>query len=221
MLVILDCDGVLVDSEPISNRILAERLTAIGLPTTTEESIREYMGRSWATCAALIEQRLGRPLPDGFADGYHEELYAALRRELRPVPGIVPALDAISAPTCVASSGAHEKIRTSLDTTGLLARFEGRIFSATEVEHGKPAPDLFLHAAAAMGHAPADCVVVEDAPAGVAAGRAAGMTVLGYSALTPPAELEGATVFRSMEELPALLSPDRANGSAPRSAAGR
>ena len=205
-----------MDSEPISNRILAEHLTAIGLPTTTQESIRDYMGRSWATCAALIEQRLGRPLPEGFADGYHGELFAALRRELRPVPGVVAALDAISAPMCVASSGAHEKIRTSLETTGLLARFEGRIFSATEVEHGKPAPDLFLHAAAAMGHAPADCVVVEDAPAGVAAGRAAGMTVLAYSALTPAAELEGATVFRSMDELPALL-----NGSAPRSAAGR
>ena len=205
-----------MDSEPISNRILAEHLTAIGLPTTTQESIRDYMGRSWATCAALIEQRLGRPLPEGFADGYHGELFAALRRELQPVPGVVAALDAISAPTCVASSGAHEKIRTSLGTTGLLARFEGRIFSATEVEHGKPAPDLFLHAAAAMGHEPADCVVVEDAPAGVAAGRSAGMTVLGYSALTPPAELEGATVFRSMDELPALL-----NGSAPRSAAGR
>jgi HAD superfamily hydrolase (TIGR01509 family) len=211
MLVIFDCDGVLVDSEPISNRILAERLTAIGLPTTTEESIRDYMGRSWASCEALIEQRLGRPLPEGFADGYHEELYAALRSRVEPVAGVVAALDAIAAPVCVASSGSHEKIRTSLGTTGLLERFEGRIFSATDVEHGKPAPDLFLHAAAAMGFAPADCVVVEDAPAGVAAARAAGMTVLGYAALTPPEALEGATVFGSMAELPALL-----NGSAPR-----
>jgi HAD superfamily hydrolase (TIGR01509 family) len=211
MLVIFDCDGVLVDSEPISNRILARRLTAIGLPTTTAESIRDYMGRSWASCQILIEQRLGRALPAGFADGYHAELYAALRSELEPVAGVAAALEQISAPACVASSGSHEKIRTSLGTTGLLARFEGRIFSASDVEHGKPAPDLFLHAAAAMGHAPADCVVVEDAPAGVAAGRAAGMTVLGYAALTPPAELEGATVFTSMDELPALL-----NGSAPR-----
>ena len=111
----------------------------------------------------------------------------------------------------MASSGSHEKIRTSLGTTGLLARFDGRIFSATDVEHGKPAPDLFLHAAASMGFAPADCVVVEDAPAGVAAGRAAGMRVLGYAALTPAAALEGARVFGSMAELPGLL-----NGSAPR-----
>jgi HAD superfamily hydrolase (TIGR01509 family) len=211
MLVIFDCDGVLVDSEPLSNRILAERLTAIGLPTTTEQSMADYMGRSWATCQALIEQRLGRPLPDGFADAYHEELFTALRSEVEPVAGVVAALDAIDAPMCVASSGSHEKIRTSLGTTGLLGRFEGRIFSATEVEHGKPAPDLFLHAAEAMGFAPADCVVVEDAPAGVAAGRAAGMTVLGYAALTPPGALDGARVFTEMAELPALL-----NGSAPR-----
>jgi HAD superfamily hydrolase (TIGR01509 family) len=211
MLVIFDCDGVLVDSEPISNRILAERLTAIGLPTSTEQSIGDYMGRSWASCEALIEQRLGRPLPEGFADGYHEELYAALRSEVEPVAGVVAALDAIAAPVCVASSGSHEKIRTSLGTTGLLERFDGRIFSATDVLHGKPAPDLFLHAAAAMGHEAADCVVVEDSPAGVAAARAAGMTVLGYAALTPRAELEGATVFASMAELPALV-----NRSAPR-----
>ena len=212
-LVIFDCDGVLVDSEPLSNRILAERLTAIGLETTTEDSIRDFMGRSWATCRSLIEQRLGRPLPEDFADGYHEELYEALRRELQPVAGVQAALDAIGVPACVASSGAHDKIRTSLGATGLLERFEGRIFSATEVEHGKPAPDLFLHAAARQGFEPSECVVVEDAPPGAEAGRRAGMEVLGYAGLTAPEllEAEGATVFRSMAELPALL-----NGSAPR-----
>ena len=212
-LVIFDCDGVLVDSEPLSNRILAERLTAIGLPTTTEDSIRDFMGRSWATCRALIEQRLGRPLPEAFADDYHEELYGALRRELRPVAGVRAALDAIGMPSCVASSGAHEKIRISLGATGLLERFDGRIFSATEVEHGKPAPDLFLLAARECGAEPERCVVVEDAPAGAAAGRRAGMAVLGYAGLTAAEllEAEGATVFRSMAELPALL-----NGSAPR-----
>jgi HAD superfamily hydrolase (TIGR01509 family) len=213
MLVIFDCDGVLVDSEPISNRILAERLTAIGLPTTTAESIRDYMGRSWASCEALIEQRLGRPLPEGFADGYHEELYAALRSEVEPVAGVVAALDAIAAPVCVASSGSHEKIRTSLGTTGLLERFEGRIFSATDVARGKPAPDLFLHAARTCGAAPEHCVVVEDAVAGVQAARAAGMRVLGYAALTSAEALaaEGAEVFTAMAELPALV-----DGSAPR-----
>ena len=213
-LVIFDCDGVLVDSEPLSNRILAERLTAIGLPTTTEQSMADYMGRSWASCQALIEQRLRRALPAGFADGYHDELYAALRSEVEPVAGVVAVLDAIAAPACVASSGTHEKIRTSLGTTGLLARFEGRIYSATEVEHGKPAPDLFLHAARECGAAPERCAVVEDAVAGVEAGRAAGMDVFGYAGLTAPELLaaEGARVFASMAELPALLL----NGSAPR-----
>src|SRR4051794_40625003 len=150
-LVIFDCDGVLVDSEPLSNRILAERLTAIGLPTTTEQSLADYMGRSWASCAALIEHRLGRPLPAGFADGYHEELFTALRGELRPVAGVEAVLAALGTPACVASSGSHEKIRTSLGTTGLLERFDGRIFSASDVEHGKPAPDLFLHASRELG----------------------------------------------------------------------
>ena len=209
MLVIFDCDGVLVDSEPLSNRILAERLTAIGLPTTTEGSIRDYMGRSWASCQALIEARLGRPLPDGFADGYHEELFAALRSELQPVKGVVAALDAISSPTCVASSGAHEKIRTSLGATGLLERFEGRIFSATDVEHGKPAPDLFLHAARTMGVEPAGCAVVEDSVYGVRAAVAAGMRAYGFGGgLTAPDLLaaEGAVVFDRMIDLVEVFS---------------
>jgi HAD superfamily hydrolase (TIGR01509 family) len=210
-LVIFDCDGVLVDSEPLSNRILAERLTAIGLPTTTEDSIRDYMGRSWKSDQEVIERRLGRPLPDGWVDAYHAEVFAAFERELEPVPGIAAALDAIDLPTCVASSSAHPRIRTALRATGLLERFDGRIFSSTDVEHGKPAPDLFLHAAAAMGAEPGRCVVVEDAPAGVQAGLAAGMTVLGYAGLTRPEQLEGARVFTSMADLPALV-----NGSAPR-----
>jgi HAD superfamily hydrolase (TIGR01509 family) len=215
-LVIFDCDGVLVDSEPLSNRILAERLTAIGLPTTTEDSIRDYMGRSWKTDQEIIEGRLGRPLPDGWVDAYHAEVMAAFERELQPVPGIHAALDAISLPSCVASSSAHPRIRGALRTTGLLARFEGRIFSATDVEHGKPAPDLFLHAAATLGFEPGRCAVVEDAPTGVQAALAAGMTPFGYAGSTRPELLEGARVFASMDELPALIC-----GSAPRSASAR
>jgi len=209
-LVIFDCDGVLVDSEPLSNRILAERLTAIGLPTTTEDAIRDYMGRSWKTDQEIIEGRLGRPLPDGWVDAYHAEVIAAFATELAPVADIAAALDAIPLPWCVASSSAHPRIRAALEATGLIERFAGRIFSATDVEHGKPAPDLFLHAAGECGAAPERCVVVEDAAPGAEAGRRAGMDVLGYAGLTAPEllEAEGATVFRSMAELPALLSPD-------------
>ena len=212
-LVIFDCDGVLVDSEPLSNRILAERLTAIGLPTTTEQSIQDYMGRSWKTDQEIIEGRLGRPLPDGWVDEYHAEVIAAFATELEPVAGIADALAAIELPWCVASSSAHPRIRAALEATGLLPHFEGRIFSSTDVEHGKPAPDLFLHAARVCGAAPERCVVVEDAPPGAEAGRRAGMDVLGYAGLTAPELLaaEGARVFASMAELPALL-----NGSAPR-----
>jgi HAD superfamily hydrolase (TIGR01509 family) len=132
------------------------------------------------------------------------------------VPGIVGALDAISLPNCVASSASIEKMRFTLGHTGLWDRFEGRIFSATEVEHGKPAPDLFLHAARSEGFAPADCTVVEDAPAGVAAGRAAGMRVLAYAGMTDPSLLADAdAVFGAMHELPALaLGGDRAPRSA-------
>jgi HAD superfamily hydrolase (TIGR01509 family) len=213
-LVIFDCDGVLVDSETLSNRILAERLTAIGLPTTTEDSIRDYMGRSWKTDQEIIERRLGRPLPDGWVEDYHAEVIAAFATELQPVAGVAAALDAIDLPTCVASSSAHPRIRAALEACELLERFDGRIYSSTDVEHGKPAPDLFLHAAERMGHAPGRCVVVEDAPPGAEAGRRAGMDVLGYAGLTAPELLaaEGARVFASMAELPALVL----NGSAPR-----
>jgi HAD superfamily hydrolase (TIGR01509 family) len=217
-LVIFDCDGVLVDSEPLANRVLAERLTAIGLPTTFEQSVGDFMGRSWAANVAVIEERLGGPIPEGFADGYFDELYGTFASELEPIAGIRAALDEIALPSCVASSSAHDKIRRSLELTGLLDRFDGRIFSATDVEHGKPAPDLFLHAAATMGAEPARCVVVEDAPAGVEAGRAAGMTVLGYAGLTDAAELRaaGARTFERMTDLPSLIGPDPPIPAAPR-----
>ena len=203
--VIFDCDGVLVDSEPISNGVLAGMLTELGLPTTAEESMAAHLGRAWPSVAEIIEERLGRPLDEDFRPRYVEGMLAAFERELEPVPGIAEALDAIDNPSCVASSGTHEKMRMTLAHTGLLERFEGRLFSATEVASGKPAPDLFLYAAERMGWAPADCVVVEDSAAGVEAARAAGMRALGYAGRTDPALLTGSEVFSSMAELPALL----------------
>lgn len=197
---------MLVDSEPISNRVLAGLLTDIGLPMTPEESVEAFMGRSWKTVTAWVEAR-GAPLPEGFRRRYLDSMFAAFEEELQPVPGVGTALDAITLPNCVASSASLEKMRFTLGHTGLWDRFEGRIFSATEVEHGKPAPDLFLHAAASMGWEPADCAVVEDSPAGVEAGLSAGMTVFGYAGTTPAALLDGARVFTDMAELPALLQP--------------
>ena len=147
-LVILDCDGVLVDSEPLSNRVLAALLTEIGLPTSYEDSVRDYMGRSLDACLERIEARLGRPPPADFAERLEERSFAAFRGGLEAVPGVEGALDRIDLPTCVASSGAHEKMRLTLGLVGLLGRFEGRLFSASDVARGKPDPALFLHAAA-------------------------------------------------------------------------
>jgi HAD superfamily hydrolase (TIGR01509 family) len=205
--VIFDCDGVLVDSEPISNRLLAEALTGIGLPTTAEESTATFMGRSWSSVVEIVEDRLGRAVPADLRPRYLDRVFAAFERELQPVRGIAAALDRITLPSCVASSGSHEKMRFTLGHTGLLERFEGRLFSATEVTQGKPAPDLFLHAAARMGWAPEQCAVVEDSTAGVQAALAAGMTALAYAGRTDPALLAGARVFTRMAELPALLQP--------------
>jgi len=205
--VIFDCDGVLVDSEPISNRVLAEALTGIGLPMTAEESTTTFMGRSWASLVEIVEGRLGRAVPADLRARYLDRIFAAFERELQPVPGIAAALDRIALPWCVASSSSHEKMRFTLGHTGLLERFEGRLFSATEVTQGKPAPDLFLHAAARMGWAPEQCAVVEDSAAGVQAALAAGMTALAYAGRTDPALLAGARVFTRMAELPALLQP--------------
>jgi HAD superfamily hydrolase (TIGR01509 family) len=198
---------VLVDSDRISLRIQAEHITALGLPTTYEDCVRDFLGIGMPATLRTIEERLGGPLPDGWEANLDAAVREAFRRELRPVDGIEAALEEIDLPTCVASSGSHEKMRLTLGLTGLRERFEGSVFSAEEVERGKPAPDLFLHAAARMGAAPAECVVVEDSPFGAAAARAAGMRCLGYAADGNGEALkrEGATVFTSMAELPALI----------------
>ena len=209
---ILDCDGVLVDSEPIANRVLAQVLTEIGLPMTADESVAAFMGRAWTENLEIIERMLGAPPPADLTTRYRSARDAALRAEVGPVPGVVAALDAIGLPKCVASSGDHGKIALTLGTTGLLDRFEGRIFSATDVGRGKPWPDLFLHAAARMGFDPAATAVVEDSVPGVQAGVAAGMRVLGFaaggpaSAPAPALEAAGATVFTAMADLPALVA---------------
>ncbi|MGD9695399.1 MAG: HAD family hydrolase [Thermoleophilia bacterium] len=207
-LVVFDNDGVLVDSERLANTILAELLTDAGLPYTPDESIRDFMGGSMASARRLAEAKLGRPLPADLEDRYHRRLFDGFAT-LRAVDGVGDVLDDLDArgiPYCVASSGTHRRIRTALGAVGFLARFEGRIFSSEDVRHGKPAPDLFLLAAASLGAAPRDCAVVEDSPLGVAAAKAAGMRALGFAAMTDPARLEAAdAVFRRMADLPALL----------------
>ena len=211
-LVIFDCDGVLVDSEPISCRVMAEALTAEGLPATTEDIYRDFMGRAWADSLAIIEERLGRPTRSGFTEDFRAARDAALAAEVTAIPGVreaIAAVEAEGAERCVASSGAHEKIRLTLGATGLLELFEGRIFSATEVERGKPAPDLFLHAARTMGFEPERCAVIEDTPVGIEAARAAGMRAIAFvdNASRDALETAGAhAAFTDMRELPKLVA---------------
>jgi HAD superfamily hydrolase (TIGR01509 family) len=208
-LVIFDCDGVLVDTERIAVRIDVRVLAELGWTLTEAEVVERFMGRSDEEMTAEIEAHLGRRLPASWEEPFRHLYREAFAAELTPVPGVVAALDAISLPTCVASSGTHEKIRFTLGLTGLYERFAGRIFSRSEVARGKPAPDLFLHAARRMGVPPSGCVVVEDSRYGVEAARAAGMRAFGYAGgLTPRPALEGpqTAVFDDMRELPRLLS---------------
>jgi len=205
-LVVFDCDGVLVDSERLAVRTEAQILASLGWPLGEDEIVERFVGRSAAFMQAEIERTIGRRID--WESEFESRYRDVFSRELRPVDGVVEALERIDAPTCVASSGTHAKIRFSLGLTGLLDRFEGRIFSAEDVDHGKPAPDLFLHAARQMGHPPGRCAVVEDSVSGVQAGLAAGMSVFAFAGgVTPRPRLAlgGASVFETMAELPLLL----------------
>lgn len=207
-LVIFDCDGVLVDSEKLSVEVDRRVLATLGWNLTDEEIVHRFVGRSAGHFRAEVEAHLGKSLPDDWEDPFQHLYIEAFERELEAVDGVQSALDAIPVATCVASSGPHEKIRRTLGLTGLLSRFDGRIFSADDVITGKPAPDLFLHAAARMGVAPSRCVVVEDSRFGIEAARAAGMRSYGYAGgLTPQEWLvgENTEVFTDMADLPGLL----------------
>jgi HAD superfamily hydrolase (TIGR01509 family) len=211
-LVIFDCDGVLVDSEPIALRFEANRIARYGWRITPAEIVELFVGRSDSFVREEVARRTGRTLGPEWDAAVQAEFWPALERGLEPVDGIVAALAAIDdrgVRSCVASSGTHDKMRFTLGRTGLWDRFEGRVFSASEVARGKPAPDLFLHAAARMQTEPTRCAVVEDSAAGVSAAVDAGMRVFAYAGgVTPRSKLErpGVTSFDDMRELPALLA---------------
>ena len=210
-LVIFDCDGVLVDSEIISNDVLARALTEQGLPTTLAQSRRDYQGLLLAEINSRAQAKLGRPLAKDWIERYERDRAVVFRRELRAVPGVAESIRRIQTAgvsVCVASQGQLEKTRLSLQLTKLDPLFPDEVlFSAYSVPRGKPHPDLFLHAAQAMAAEPARCTVVEDTPSGVTAAVAAGMRVLGYAADSDAAALRaaGAEVFEAMEELPGML----------------
>lgn len=214
-LIIFDCDGVLVDSEHIVCRILAEEMNKLGLETSVEALDEEFSGRPAADCLLEIETRYGGPLPEHYFHNTERRIREAFHAELEPVAGIEELLEHLSQvklqtglKSCVASSGSHEKMQLTLNKTGLYDYFDGRIFSADDVSRGKPHPDLFLHAAQSMGVEPQHCLVVEDSIAGVKAAVAAGMAVVGYSrhpVRAPQLERAGARVVAELTSVASFL----------------
>lgn len=208
MLIIFDCDGVLVDSELLAARVFSEVLKPLDIAMSAEECHQRFRGHSLTYCMEWLEAEHGRALPDDFAYRLELSTITAFSGQLRPVPGIkavLEVLDSIHVSYCVASNGSHAKIRNSLEVTGLLPYFSDRCFSAEDVARGKPAPDLYLYAAESMGVPTSFTTVVEDSPAGLEAALAAGMRPLMY---TPDHDLKidvRATEFKKMEELPGLL----------------
>lgn len=213
-LFIFDCDGVLVDSERLAIRLDAIYLEQIGWPMPEAEIVERFVGKSDADMRAAIEAHLGGPVPAEIDKAFERLYRETFDRELEAVEGVQAVLEALAAagtPLCVASSGTHAKIRRSLAKTGLARFFGDRLFSATDVPNGKPAPDLFLHAAATLGVEPARCAVIEDSVYGVAAALAAGMHTFAYAGgVTPAVRLsaagDSAVIFHHMAELPGLLS---------------
>ena len=191
-MVIFDCDGVLVDSERLTHQVVVDMLAEHGVALGFDEAVDRFIGMSMANGLVQLKALLGGTLPDDFLPEMGRRTRAAFRAGLTTVPGVEAVLDSLQRPFCVASNGNHAKVNFTLGHTGLLPRFTGRIFTADDVAHPKPAPDLFLLAARTLGALPAHTTVVEDTPTGVAAARAAGMRVIGFAAMTPAGRLQAA-----------------------------
>lgn len=213
-LVIFDCDGVIVDSEPIASRVLAEFVSELGLTMTPAEAVARFTGLSLAAVMARIAADLGTPLPEDFRERLEARDFAAFRAELQPVAGVREMLERLTLRRCIASSGSPKKLSVTLGATGLMPVFAPHVFSAEQVKRGKPAPDLFLFAAEQMRASPPSCVVVEDSPAGIRAARAAGMRAFGFAGggHAGPGYAEGLfeagadLVFKDMRVLPDILA---------------
>jgi HAD superfamily hydrolase (TIGR01509 family) len=214
-LVIFDCDGVLVDSEALSVSALLGMIELAGGTVSEDAAYEHFLGKSMKSVREILGQEFGLEISDRHLTAMRVDLMRKFREELKPIPGVKEVLSKLRLPCCVASSGTLERIRYALDVTGLLPLLEPHIFSATMVKRGKPAPDLFLHAAASMRAHPRNCLVVEDSPAGVAAARAAGMRVFAFTggshASNPGlkarlASTEPDSIFADMLQLPDLIA---------------
>jgi HAD superfamily hydrolase (TIGR01509 family) len=180
-LLIFDCDGVLVDSEVIAHAAMVDLVTELGRPMTLQESFGIFSGKRLRDALAAAEAWLGRPIPPEASARAGQRLLERFRRELKPIDGVRDAIMALPSPRCVASSSTRERLKLSLEVTALAPLFGDKVFSADQVEHGKPAPDLFLFAARSLGASSADCIVIEDSVLGIAAARAARMGAIGFA----------------------------------------
>ncbi|ESW66963.1 HAD family hydrolase [Mesorhizobium sp. M1060] len=214
-LVIFDCDGVLVDSEALSVSALLGMISAAGGSVSEDAAYEHFLGKSMKSVREILLRDFTIDITDVHLTDMRVELMRKFREELKPIPGISDILPRLGVPCCVASSGTLDRIRYALDVTGLLGLLEPHLFSAAMVARGKPAPDLFLHAAAAMRAHPGNCIVIEDSPAGIAAARAAGMRVFAFTggshAGNPAlkarlASSEPDFIFADMLQLPDLIA---------------
>jgi HAD superfamily hydrolase (TIGR01509 family) len=210
-LVIFDCDGVLVDSERVANEVFAQVLEEVcGLKFTLEDMFDTFVGHSRVQCLQKIEAMIGKAPPPELDLRYQQDINQALAESVAAIDGIESVLEHLALPYCVASSGSHDKMQMTLGKTGLMRFFEGNIFSTSEVERGKPHPDIYLHAARTMGvDDPARCLVVEDSPIGITGAVAAGMQVFGFAELMPAHKLKASgahRIFERMHDLPDLIS---------------
>ena len=213
-LVIFDCDGVLVNSEKVANEVFADVLLQVcGLEFTLEDMFDTFVGHSRLQCLQKIEAILGEPPPAELDQRYQDDINLALKDSVAAIEGIESVLRGLAVPFCVASSGSHDKMKLTLGKTGLIDFFDGNIFSTSEVERGKPHPDIYLHAAATMGeYQPERCLVIEDSPIGVTGAVAAGMQVFGFAELMPAHKLKASgahLVFDHMHDLPDLIANHR------------
>ncbi len=209
--VFFDCDGVLVDTEVTSSRVLSECLAEIGVHLTPDETRLRFKGTALQTALAMCEELQGEPLPDGWFDAFVARRLVEFQQGVEPIPGAFDAVRAVQSagiPIAVVSQGAHEKMAITLPSSGATAVLgDAPVFSGQDVARPKPHPDLYLHAAAALVVDPADCVVIEDSSTGATGAVAAGMRVLGYAADADPEVLRavGAEVFYDMAEVASLL----------------
>ena len=193
--IIFDFDGVIADSEVLSNTVLAEIVTELGVPTTVEDAYRDFMGKRFHEVVAAIEQAVGRALPPSFGEQYQDRTLQRFRRELAPIAGARDFIDKfVDLPRCIASSSSPDRLAVCLEVLRMTELFEGRVFSASNVARGKPHPDIFLHAAREIGAPPDECIVIEDSASGVLAGLAAGATVIGLLAAGHIRDGHGATL---------------------------